>query len=215
MKPSLTITYRVRKGDHGKRGRRPVREFDIDDLIVTDVICTLVDAASVRPIFKCFCNIFNVRQAVNYSLHWPARISVRDGIQVYWLREFNWGWWSLNEICVLFLALYGQSLSMGQSKHLVLFPAAVGFALWRKWRREPNDEIFTGMAGLNQWQRRSISLWIRGEWVKVLQSNRQKDLLAAFGHERKRTCFFITPVPPYVRMSEMIISHRLDLNDID
>ena len=59
---------------------------------------------------------------------------------------------------LLLLALYGQSFSTGQSKQHVASPAACGFADFRKCFNEPNDDIFTGVAGENQLQIKSMSL---------------------------------------------------------
>lgn len=67
---------------------------------------------------------------------------------------------------VLFLALYGHSLSYEQSKHRVAEPAAGGFATLRKCWREPNEETRVGVKGDSQWHRRSISLQLNQDIVK-------------------------------------------------
>lgn len=59
---------------------------------------------------------------------------------------------------LLLLALYGQSLSIAQSRQRVASPAFIGLALWLKCRREPNEDTLIGGVGPIQWQMISMSL---------------------------------------------------------
>lgn len=64
---------------------------------------------------------------------------------------------------ILFLALYGHSVSIGQSRHLVASAAAAGFADLRKCFNDPKDETRDGVAGESQWHKISTSLQIIDE----------------------------------------------------
>lgn len=79
-------------------------------------------------------------------------------------------WLRLIQYVLLFFALYGHSFSIGQSRQRTASPAALGLLDFRKCFKDPNDETFNGVAGLNQWHIRSMSLF--DKIINVLNSKK-------------------------------------------
>ena len=84
VQPNLTITDGFCEGYHGERGSGTVGELDINHLIVAYVVRAFVNADTVRAVLESFCDIFNIRKAVNKWLYWPARMSTRHWLKIDW-----------------------------------------------------------------------------------------------------------------------------------
>jgi hypothetical protein len=99
-----------------------------------------------------------------------------------------------------------------QSKQRVALPASSGFEALLKWLNEPKDDTRTGVAGSSHLHTRSMSLANHQEYLREFE---HKCALAAFGHKDKGAFVFCVPIATNVRMCEMPMPYRFDLDDID
>lgn len=153
----LSVAYQRREGDHGERCGAPIVEFEVDNLVIADIIVAFVDTLAEGTRFQGFGYVFDIGDTVDNSRGRPSFVASGYGIEIN-CERINTSYGAKGEICSPFLALYGHVFSIGQSIQRVAAPASTGLADLLKCCNDPNDDTRVGVDGESQWQMMSISL---------------------------------------------------------
>lgn len=89
MQTSLAFTDSGGESDHSEGGGTTVGKFQINDLIVTNIVIALVNTFAVRPIFKGFRDVFDVRKTINNSFNRPFGVTMRNFIEINYENEIE------------------------------------------------------------------------------------------------------------------------------
>jgi len=82
VEAGLAVTDRAREGDHREGDRGAVGEFEVDYLVVHDVVVAFVDATPVWTRLEGHRDILDVRYAVDEWADWPSSETIRDLVKI-------------------------------------------------------------------------------------------------------------------------------------